>query len=100
MQVHPGGHAHEGVVDRERVLSIAQRPCSPSPCRVAVRDGWPGLLPGGAVHMPTTRGAESQKRRPASAAAPSGGSTTRFGAVHMPVTQGMVDSLIRRSGTL
>ena len=23
MQVDPGGHAHEGVVDRERVLSIA-----------------------------------------------------------------------------
>jgi len=41
VQVHPGGHAHEGVVDRERVLSIAQRPCSPSPCRVARCDDRP-----------------------------------------------------------
>ena len=56
MQVHPGGHAHEGVVDREGVPSSASvRPPQSVQSR-EVRRPASSARPEGAVHMPVTRG--------------------------------------------
>ena len=79
MQIHPGGHAHVGPVDRRRVLSIAparslglcrvaeattgqfcsqrvQSTCQSHMVQSRGSDDRPALLPEGAVHMPITQG--------------------------------------------